>query len=118
MSRNVVSLLLLCFSFASFLNPKNQTFQGLGAMRVLASGFHHHKPLGKHNPRIEPEDIMESLLVKLMLFTALTQLGISLSRFENCHSRSCIQEVEKRSRDILRIEWKPISLFPEEARRF
>ena len=61
---------------------------------------------------------MENLLVKLMLISALMQLGMSLSHFENCHSRSCVQEVEKRSRDVLRIDWKPITLFPEEAKRY
>ena len=61
---------------------------------------------------------MEDLLVKLMLIAALMQLGMSLTQFEHCHSRACLQHVEKRSRDILRINWKPISVFPEEAKRF
>ena len=61
---------------------------------------------------------MENLLVKLMLIAALMQIGMSLSQFENCHSRSCIQQFEKRSRDVLRIHWKPISVFPNEAKRF
>ena len=61
---------------------------------------------------------MENLLVKLMLIAALTQSGISLSDFRNCHSRSCIQTLEKRSRDVLKVDWKPISVWPEEAKRF
>lgn len=61
---------------------------------------------------------MYSLLIKLMVLAALMELGISVSEFENCHSRDCIQQVEKRSRDVLKIDWKPISLFPKEAQRF
>ncbi len=61
---------------------------------------------------------MYNLLIKLMLITALLQLGWSLSDFENCHSRQCLARIEKHSRDILRIDWKPISVFPEEAKRF
>lgn len=61
---------------------------------------------------------MESLLVRLMLLAALAQLGLSLFDFENCFTRSCARRFEARSRDILRIDWKPISVWPEEAKRF
>ncbi len=61
---------------------------------------------------------MYNLLIKLMLVSALLQLGWSVSTFPNCHSRQCLQKVEKQSRDILRIQWRPISVFPEEAKRF
>lgn len=61
---------------------------------------------------------MHGLLVKLMLITALLQLGMSLSSFESCHSRLCLQQIEKHSREVLNINWKPISVFPEEAKRF
>ncbi len=61
---------------------------------------------------------MENLLVKLMFIAALMQLGISLTDVQNCHSRACVQTLEKRSRDVLRIDWKPISVWPEEAKRF
>ena len=61
---------------------------------------------------------MYDLLVKLMLITALMQFGISLTDVEHNHSRSFVQTLEKRSRDVLRIDWKPISVWPEEAKRF
>jgi hypothetical protein len=61
---------------------------------------------------------MEKLLITLMLVAALVKFGISVSDFRNCHSQQCIQMVEKRSRDVLRVDWRPISVFPEEARRF
>ena len=61
---------------------------------------------------------MENLLVKLMVLAALTQLGITYSQFEHCHSRGCMQMIERRSRDVLNVDWKPMSVFPEEAKRF
>jgi len=61
---------------------------------------------------------MYDLLVKLMFVAAIAQLGISISDIRNCHSRQCVQTLEKRSRDVLKIDWKPISLWPEEAKRF
>jgi hypothetical protein len=61
---------------------------------------------------------MYDLIVKLILLGALLQLGISVSDFKNCHSRQGLQTLEKKSRDVLKIDWKPISIFPEEAKRF
>jgi hypothetical protein len=61
---------------------------------------------------------MYKLLVALMLIAALSDLKINVSDFTNCQSRQCVQMVEKRSRDVLKIRWTPISLFPEEAKRF
>jgi len=53
-----------------------------------------------------------------MLIAALLQFGISLSESEFCWSRQCVQQIEKHSRDVLKIDWKPIVVFPEEAKRF
>jgi hypothetical protein len=53
-----------------------------------------------------------------MAVAALAQLGISLASFRNCRSRSCLARIEKASREVLRVGWKPISLFPHEAKRF
>ena len=61
---------------------------------------------------------MESLLVKLMLIAALAELGMSITDFGTCHTRECAQKIEQRERDISHIDWKPISIFPEEAKRF
>jgi hypothetical protein len=60
---------------------------------------------------------MYNLLIKLIIIAALAELGMSL-RDIDCHSRACVQQLEKRSRDVLRIQWKPISMFPEEAKKF
>lgn len=39
---------------------------------------------------------MYNLLVKLMVIAAIAELGISLQEFENCHSRQCLQNIEKK----------------------
>mgnify|MGYP001588554843 FL=1 len=56
---------------------------------------------------------MYSLLIKLMLVAALAELGMSVADLGQCSSRLCLQNVEKKSRETLRIDWKPISVFPE-----
>ena len=61
---------------------------------------------------------MYDLLVRFMIVSALLQFGISASHFANCKGRLCAQQIEMRSRDVLRINWRSISVFPEEARRF
>lgn len=61
---------------------------------------------------------MMSLLIKLMTLAALVQLGLSTSHLGRCHSRACARMFESHSRDVLRVDWKPISVFPEESRRF
>jgi len=61
---------------------------------------------------------MFNLLVKLMLLASLAQFGLSLFDFQNCHTRMCLVMFEKRSRDVLSVDWKPISVWPEEAKTF
>ncbi len=61
---------------------------------------------------------MYDLLVKLMALAALVEFGMNVSEFEHCHSRQCLQMVEKRSRDILKVDWRPISVFSVESKRF
>lgn len=61
---------------------------------------------------------MEELLVRLMLIAALSQFGMSVSDLANCRSRKCLAQLERNSRKVLKIDWKPISVFPEEAKRF
>lgn len=61
---------------------------------------------------------METLLLRLMFITAVVQLGYVFTDFDNCHSRQCVQKIEKASRDVLKINWKPIVIFPEEAKRY
>jgi hypothetical protein len=61
---------------------------------------------------------MENLIVKLILIAALMQFGLSLSSYEKCQSRDCLSRFDRLSRDILKVNWRPISIFKEEAQRF
>lgn len=61
---------------------------------------------------------MYNILIKLIIVAALLDFGISFSKMENCSSRQCWTEIQKASRKATHIEWKPISVFPEEAKRF
>ncbi|MBS1958862.1 MAG: hypothetical protein JST80_05245 [Bdellovibrionales bacterium] len=61
---------------------------------------------------------MYELLVRLMLIAAVAELGLNISEIRDCHSRECLARIEHCVRDVLRVHWKPISVFPEEARRF
>lgn len=62
---------------------------------------------------------MYSLLIRLMAVAALTQLGIGLATFRDCcRSRSCFACIEKASREVLRVDWQPISVFPRADKRF
>lgn len=61
---------------------------------------------------------MYNILIKLIIAAALFDLGISFSKLEDCYSRQCWTQIQKASRKASRIDWKPISVFPEEAKRF
>ena len=61
---------------------------------------------------------MYSILIKLIVAAALLDLGISFSKMEDCSSRQCWTQIQKVSRKATHIDWKPISVFPEEAKRF
>lgn len=61
---------------------------------------------------------MNNLLLKLMLTAALLQLGFTLDEVSSCKTKKCQKSVEKASREVLNIDWKPISIFPKEANRF
>jgi hypothetical protein len=61
---------------------------------------------------------MYNILIKLIIAAALVDLGINLSKLEDCSSRQCWTQIQKTSRKATQIDWKPISVFPEEAKRF
>jgi hypothetical protein len=58
---------------------------------------------------------MNNLLVKLMLIAALAQLGISASDFLSPWPKSFQKSLERKSKEVLQINWKPDSIFLEEA---
>jgi hypothetical protein len=51
---------------------------------------------------------MEKLLVRLMVIAAIAQLGMALKT---------PKDFEKAARVVSKVNWKPISVFPEEAKR-
>lgn len=61
---------------------------------------------------------MYQIPIKLIIAAALIDLGISFSQFEDCSSRQCWTQIQKSSRRATHIDWKPISVFPEEAKKF
>jgi hypothetical protein len=61
---------------------------------------------------------MYGLLIKLMLISALAEAGITAKDLLACNSRACRNKVERASHDVLSINWKTISVWPEEAKRF
>jgi hypothetical protein len=61
---------------------------------------------------------MYTLLVRLMFIAAVLQLGLYISDIVNCRSVVCVRQLEKASHKVLKVNWRPISLFPEEGRRF
>lgn len=61
---------------------------------------------------------MYDLLVKAILCAALVQLGIRAADLTCTQSNRCIEKIERASRNILSIDWMPISIFPEDAKRF
>ncbi|MBN8538071.1 MAG: hypothetical protein J0M15_13535 [Deltaproteobacteria bacterium] len=61
---------------------------------------------------------MYNIIIKLIIAAALLDLGISFSKMEDCSSRACWNQIQKASKKVIKIDWKPISVFPEEAKRF
>jgi hypothetical protein len=61
---------------------------------------------------------MYETLVRLMLIAALAKLGISATDFFTCDSDKCRQQLQKKTQEVLKVNWNPISVFPEEAKRF
>jgi hypothetical protein len=61
---------------------------------------------------------MYVLLVRLMLLAALVELGISFAEVRDCQGRECVLRLVRASHEVLRVDWAPISLFPQQAKSF
>ncbi len=61
---------------------------------------------------------MYAILVRAIVVAALIDLGMSQKWFADCRSQKCADQIRSASVRILKIEWKPISIFPMEAKRF
>lgn len=59
---------------------------------------------------------MYDILVKLIVGAALVQLGLVLT--DRKPDQTPLQNIQQASRRVLQIDWRPISVFPEEAARF
>jgi hypothetical protein len=55
---------------------------------------------------------MYGLLVKLMVLAAMARLGLSATGVVNP------RQMEKAARQVVKINWAPIFMFPTEATRF
>ena len=62
--------------------------------------------------------MMYELLVRIILIVALAQFGMTISDLSKCRTKECFKQIEHHSRDVLQIDWKPISVWPEETARF
>lgn len=58
--------------------------------------------------------LVSNVLIELIIGVSLVQFGLSFKHLYKCRSRECLSRLEKAWRLILRIEWKVISVFPEE----
>ena len=61
---------------------------------------------------------MEKLIGKIIIVYGLFTLGMSFSDVFNCRNRECFRKIETAKRKVLDVNWKSISMFPEEARKF
>jgi hypothetical protein len=61
---------------------------------------------------------MYGVMIKLMFLAAFLELGVSLTNWNDCQAPDCSVPLENKFRGVLEIDWKPISVFPEEAKRF
>ena len=61
---------------------------------------------------------MINLLFKLALIYAAILTGLSLTELSKCQKGECTDRIEKAAREVVEIDWRPISIFPDEAQRF
>lgn len=61
---------------------------------------------------------MYGIWVRAVVIASVLELGINLVEIRECSSRACIRKIDVAVKEVLRVELKPISVFPEEAKRF
>tara|TARA_B100001248_G_scaffold227480_1_gene185921 strand:+ start:732 stop:920 length:189 start_codon:yes stop_codon:yes gene_type:complete len=61
---------------------------------------------------------MYKLLLIAMLIYAAAQTGLNINEVLECKSRSCLKQVDSKIEKVIQVDWKSISIFPEEAQRF
>ena len=60
---------------------------------------------------------MLKLLFILIVIAYAAHFGVRLSDLAFCHSRQCINRMEKAKERILDVDWQPIRGFPEADRQ-
>jgi hypothetical protein len=58
------------------------------------------------------------ILLKVILAAALLDLGRAAVRGQGEHASRARINIPAATKCVLKIDWKPISVFPEEAKRF
>lgn len=60
---------------------------------------------------------MNDIIIKILIAAAMLDLGFSLKDLD-CRAGQCLAKLQRASLRAAKIDWKPISVFPEEAVRF
>lgn len=60
---------------------------------------------------------MNDIIIKILIAAALLDLGFSMKDLD-CRSGRCLEKLQRGSIQATKIDWRPISVWPEEARRF
>ena len=61
---------------------------------------------------------MYEILLRLILIGALAEFGADLLKTGDCATRSCVSHVRRVALKAAKIDWRPISVFPDQAKRF
>lgn len=57
------------------------------------------------------------LIILILIYSAL-QLGVDVSELIFCHKGQCTDVLQNAYKNVLETDWRPISVFPDEAKRF
>lgn len=61
---------------------------------------------------------MYVIMIRIIVLAALIELGLSAQSLKDCLPRQCLGQLHKAFMQITNVDWKPISVFPNEAKRF
>ncbi len=56
---------------------------------------------------------MYELLVRMLVIGAMAQMGFSVADYWKADTRQRLQMIDHANREVLRVDWKVISVFPE-----
>lgn len=61
---------------------------------------------------------MYKLLLMLMVSCAVTEFGFTIKDLQECTQGRCTKKLTEARNRVMKIDWKPISVFPNEKKRF